>query len=162
MPSSRGNSAQLPDYSIIQLPNSPSSNLPLIFLLEHIGRVEIEGSGGPLILTAEFRVTAITDGDVSEPSIDDEIDENGQRENAVGREVFAEPIEDRADQCTDDHDREADLGIEILPHVKLGAGADGTHVHPRIVTHGSRERERNRVAAAPALDRTWRIRRADR
>ena len=51
---------RLPNYQM-HLSQSPSANLPLVFLLEDIRGMQIECAGGSLVAPAEFGVAAITD-----------------------------------------------------------------------------------------------------
>ena len=73
---------------------------------------------------AELGVAAIADGQVLQPAVDDEIDQRGGGEDAVGDEVAAEPVEDAADRRADDDDREPDLRIEVLADVEVARPAD--------------------------------------
>ena len=55
-----------------------------------------------------------------------------EREDAVGDEIFAEPVEAGADQTATDDDRQSELGIEILADVEVPARADRTRVNARV------------------------------
>ena len=81
-------------------------------------------AGGARVGAAEFRVTAVADGQILQPSVDNEIDERRRGENAVGDQVAAEPVEHSADQRADDDDRQSDLRIEVLSDVEVSAAAD--------------------------------------
>ena len=112
--------------------------------------------------TAKFTVTAVTDGDVLQSSIDNQIDQRRRRENAVGNDVAAEPIKYPADQRTDDDNGQADSWIEVLPDVEVSAVADWTSIDRRVTANRSRKRQRNIAAAAAALDGGRRVRGAQR
>src|SRR5437762_14329134 len=94
--------------------NSPSPDPSFVFLLEHVRRVQIEGSSGAGIRPAELRVAPVADGEVFEPSVDDEIDQSRAGQNAVRDQVAAQPVKAAAHECADDDHREADPGIEVL------------------------------------------------
>src|SRR5205807_4963037 len=94
--------------------------------------MEVEVRRRPLIATAELRVAAVADRHITETAVHDQIDEHRKRQNAVGDQVAAEPVKDRADERADDNDREAHLRIEVLPDVKIPAAADGTVIDLRV------------------------------
>ena len=144
---------QLPDYPIIQLPDSPSPNPPLVLLLEDVRRVQIERRRGLRIGAAEFGVAAVADRQVLQPAVDDEIDQRGGGKNAVRDEIAAEPVEHPADQRADDHHGQPDLGIEILAAVKVGAVTHRTAIHGAIEPERLADLERDVAAAASARDR---------
>src|SRR5262249_41729742 len=75
-----------------------STDSPLVLLLENVSGVEIEGAGGSRVGSAEFRVAAIADGEILEPPVDNQVDERGGGEDAVGDQVAAVPVEAGADQ----------------------------------------------------------------
>src|SRR6266566_189391 len=115
--------------------------------------MKIEGGRGPLVGAAEFGVAAVADGDVPEPSVDDEIDQRGGAENPVRDEILAEPVEHAARQRADDDDREADFRIEVLADVEIAAAADRTAIYGAILAHAVADRNRSLRAAPAALDR---------
>jgi hypothetical protein len=93
---------------------------------------------------------------------DDEIDEDGGGENAVGDEIAALPVESRADQRADDHQRQTLLRIEILARVEVAAGTDRAAIDGAILADSVAELQRNFPAASTAADRLRRRRGVDR
>src|SRR5262245_12433022 len=118
--------------------------------------------GRPAISAAELRMTAVAHRDIAEPSVNDQIDEHGERQNAVCDQIASEPIERGADARTENHHREANLGIEVLSDVKIGPTADRTRVDFGIGPHGLAERQWNLTAAPPASDGIRRLGGIDR
>src|SRR5687767_8163257 len=90
---------------------------------------------GPLGFTAELAVAPIADRDIAEAPVDEQIDQRGASEDAVGDQIFCKPVEDGADEGADDDDREADFGIEVLADVEVAAAAYGTNIDTRIAAH---------------------------
>ena len=109
------------------------------------------------VLPAELAVASIADGDIAEAAVDEQIDQRRAAQDAVGDQIFPEPVEDRADQRADDDDREADFGIEVLADVEVGAAANRTHVDARVAAKRVAERQRQHMTAAAALDRLGRF-----
>ena len=130
-----------------------AADLSLVFLLEHVGGMKIEVLGRPLVLAAELRVAAIADCHVAQAAVHEQVDERGPPQDAVGDQIFPEPVEDRANQRADDDDREPDLRIEVFADVEVRATANRTRIDTRIAAERVAECERQDVAAAPALDR---------
>src|SRR2546426_2510453 len=112
---------------------SPSSNPPLVLLLEHIGRVQVEGWRGARVRTSEFGVAPVTDGHFFDVPVHDEVDERCAAEDAVGDEVAAEPVEAGTDSGADDDDRQSHLRIEIFAHVEIFAATHRTSIDRAIV-----------------------------
>src|SRR2546425_1903887 len=148
---------RLPDYPI-----SPPSDPSFVFQFEEIGGVKIEGRRAAFVFAAELGVTAVADGEVLQSAIHDEIDERRRPENAVRDQIAAEPVEARADERADDDDGEADLGIEVLADVEIGAGTDRTAIDGGVGAHRLADRQRDFTAAAAAFDRRRRILRVNR
>ena len=55
--------------------------------------MEIEAAGRTRVCAPEFRVAAVTHGDVFQPAVDGEIDECGAAQDAVRDQIAAEPVE---------------------------------------------------------------------
>ena len=94
------------------------------------------------VRAAELGVAAVADGQILQPAVDEQIDQRGGGEDAVGDEIALEPVERRADHDADDHDGEAHLRIEVLAAVEVGAAADGAAIDVaarphRVPTHVS-------------------------
>ena len=112
---------------------------------------------GPLVFAAELAVASIADRDIAEAPVDEQVDQRGASEDAVGNQIFPKPVEDGADERADDDDREADFGIEVLADVEVAAAAYGTDIDTRIAAHRVAEVQRQHVSAAAALDGLWRV-----
>src|SRR5262249_10292253 len=153
---------QLPDYPITQLLDSSPAYPPLILLLKHVRGVQIEGGGGAFVCAAKLRVAAITDRAVLQPSVDDEIDEDGGGENAVRDQVAAEVIKAGADRPADDHDGQAHLRVEVLARVEVGAAAHRAAVDGGIAALGLGDAQRNPGPAAAAANLTRCVRGGNR
>src|SRR5438105_2419076 len=119
--------------------------------------MEVEVRRRPLIATAELRVAAVADRHITEAPVHDQIDEHRERQNAIGDQVAAEPVEDRADERADDDDGEAHLRVEVLPDVKIGAAAHGTDIDLRVGRQRAAERQWNFASAPAASDRRRRV-----
>ena len=152
MPPCRPILNQLLDYPIPQLPNSPSSNAPLVLLLEDIGRMKIESRCGARISTPKFSVAPVADGEILQPSVDNEIDERRAGENAVRDEIASEPVEDAAGERAGDHHAQPDLGIEILSAVELGAVTHRTAIYSLIRPQRVADLQPDAAPAASARD----------
>ena len=124
--------------------------------------MQVEGGRGARVAAAKFRVAAVADGDVLQPPVHDQIDQRRGREDAVRDQIAAEPVEAGADQGADDDDGEADLRIEILADVEIGAVADGAAIDRAIFAQRRRDVQRDRPAAAAALDLVRRVRGVNR
>src|SRR3954464_7624704 len=85
---------RLPDYPITKFFRLPPPDFSLVLHFKNVRRVEIESRSGPRVRAAEFRVAAVTDGHVFEAPVDDQIDQRGSRQNAIGDDVAAEPVKD--------------------------------------------------------------------
>src|SRR5215831_9432936 len=97
--------------------------------------MKIKGWRCALVDAAELGMTAVTHRHFLQASIDHEIDQRGERQDAVRDEVALEPVEHRADRRADDDDREADLWIEVLAHVEITACAHRARVYDFISTN---------------------------
>src|SRR4051812_29633094 len=97
---------------------------PLVLQLEDVRGMQVERRCTVRERTAELRVAAIAHRQILQPSVDRQIDQRRRRENAVGDEIAAEPVEAGADQRADDDNREPQLGIEILAQVEVAAFTD--------------------------------------
>ena len=144
---------RLPDYSITRLLDSPPPYPPFVLLLEDIRRVQVERGRGSGVGAAEFSVAAVADGQVLQPTVDNQIDERGTGENAVRDQISSEPVEAGADQRADDHDGQPDFGIEILSTVEVCAVTDRTPIDAVIQPHRVADLQGDIVSAASARDR---------
>src|SRR5215467_9339168 len=124
--------------------------------------MKIKGGRCALVSAAEFGMTAITHRYFLQPSVNHEIDERGEREDAVRDDVTFEPVEHRADRRADDDDREADLWIEVLTNVEIAACAYRTLVHDFIGTDACRPRHRHVSSAVATGNQLRRARCVDR
>ena len=138
-----------------------AADLSLILLFEHIGRVQIEVRRRSFVLSPKLAVASIADGDISQTTIDDQIDQRRTGENAIRDQVLTKPVEDAADHCTDDDDRQTQFGIEVLANVEIVACANRADVDTCIVAQGLGKREPYDMAAAAASDRLGRVGSAD-
>src|SRR5215510_8641118 len=103
--------------------------------------MQVERRCVALIRATELGVTAIADGDVLQAAVDDEIDERGGSENAVGDEIPAEPVEAGADERANDDDGETNFGIEILADVEVSAAADRAAIDQLVIAHRLADRQ---------------------
>src|SRR5215831_3074432 len=124
--------------------------------------MKIKGWRCALVDAAELGMTAVTHRHFLQASIDHEIDQRGERQDAVRNEVALEPVEHRADRRADDDDREADLWVEVLADVKISAGAYRTLVDDLVGADSRRPGHRYRASAVPTADRVRRARRLHR
>src|SRR5882757_3875982 len=97
--------------------------------------MEVEGRRRPLVRASKLGVAAVADRDVLQTAIDSEIYQRGAPQQAVGHQVAAEAIENRADRRADDDDGEPDFRREILPDVEIAALTDGAAIHAAIVAN---------------------------
>src|SRR5262249_23502258 len=120
--------------------------------LEDVGGVEVEGRRAALISAAEFAVAAVAYRHVLQLAVDDEIDQRGPGQDAVGNEIAAEPVEGGAYQPADDDDRQPDFRIEILANVEVRTLADRASIDRAILCHRAGHVQRDVASAAAARD----------
>src|SRR5262245_23645055 len=107
-------------------------------------------------------MTAVAHRHFLQAPVDDEIDERGNREDAVRDEITLEPVEQRADRRADDDDRQADLGVEVLADIEITAGAHRTLVDDFIGTNRRRPRHWYRASAVATTNHVRRAQRIHR
>ena len=93
--------------------------------------MEIEGAGGSRVGSAEFRVAAIADGEIFEPPVDNEIDERGGGEDAVGdRELLGDLLLAAAEVA-----KKLDLrsGFRVVVNSGPDAGESVPHLHVHVL-----------------------------
>ena len=126
-------------------------------MFQNVSRVQIEGGRSARVRPSELGVAPVAHRHFFEPLINDEVDERGAAEDAVGDQVAAEPVEAGADRGADGDDSQSDFGIEVFARVEIGAGAQGTSIDRPIVANRLADRQGNAAAAAAARDGTRRV-----
>lgn len=106
-----------------------SADPPLVFLFQHVGRMQIEVRRRAAVVTAEFRVAAVAYGDVAEPAVDYQIDQRRRGQNAVRDQIAAEPVEARADRSADDDHGETHFRVEVFSQIEISTAAHRARVH---------------------------------
>ena len=137
--------------------SSPPPDASFVFLLQHVCDVQVELRSRPFVRAAELGVAPVADGDVFQPRVDHEIDHHGAGQDAVRNEIAAQPVERAADGRADDDDREADLRIEILPRIEIGARTDRASIDGAVRANRGGDGQRDLPAAAAAPDVRRRI-----
>src|SRR5579872_3856201 len=107
-------------------------------------------------------MASVADGEILQTAVHDQIDQRRRRENRIGNEIAAEPVEHRTDCRADNDDRQADLRIEILARVEVAAATYRATINRAIFDEHRREFERDLASAAAALDRGRLVARAHR